>query len=98
MGERVQQHLVEDSSPLEFLTGYPLLCDVLDDQGNPVEGEGYSKIAEDVLPAGFSLADIEIVVSNLGNQTSPEATQHVTITVTCDGNSTVTLSGYKRKG
>lgn len=83
-------------SQMEYVKAQPY--QLYDDQGNPVEGEGYSKIAEDVLPAGFSLADIEIVVSNLGNQTSPEATQLLTITVTCDGNNTVALSGYKRKG
>lgn len=83
-------------SQMEYVKAQPY--QLYDDQGNPVEGEGYSKITEDVLPAGFSLNDIEIVVSNLGNQTYPEATQQVTITVTCDVNNTVTLSGYKRKG
>ncbi len=83
-------------SQMEYVKAQPY--QLYDDQGNPVEGEGYSKITEDVLPAGFSLNDIEIVVSNLGNQTYPEATQQVTITITYDGNNTFILSGYKRKG
>ncbi len=83
-------------SQMEYVKAQPY--QLYDDQGNPVEGEGYSKITEDVLPAGFSLDDIEIVVSNLGNQTSSEATQQVTITIAYDGNNTFTLSGYKRKG
>ncbi len=82
-------------SQMEYVKAQPY--QLYDDQGNPII-EGYSKIAEEKLPAGFSLADIEIVVSNLGNQTYPEATQLLTITITCDGNNTVTLSGYKRKG
>ncbi len=83
-------------SQMEYVKSQPY--QLYDDQGNPTEGEGYSKITEDTLPAGFSLDDIEIIVSNLGDQTSPEATQQVTITITHDGNNTVTLSGYKRKG
>lgn len=83
-------------SQMEYVKAQPY--QLYDDQGNPIEGDGYSKITEDVMPAGFYLEDIEIVVSNLGNQTSSEATQIVTITVTYDGNNTFTLSGYKRKG
>jgi type II secretory pathway pseudopilin PulG len=83
-------------SQMEYVKAQPY--QLYDDQGNPIEGEGYSKIAEDMLPAGFSLDDIEIVVSNLGNQTSSEATQQVTITISHDGNKTYTISAYKRKG
>lgn len=65
--------------------------------GNPVDGDGYSKLSQEDLPTGFSTGDIEIVVSNLGNETSPEEIQMVSVSVTYGtNNDTITLSDYNR--
>jgi len=69
-----------------------------DAQGDPVESEGYSKISEENLPAGFTTNDIDIAVSNLGDETSPDEIQLVTVTVTYGVNDdTVTIANYNRK-
>jgi len=69
-----------------------------DGQGDPVESEGYSKISEENLPAGFTADDIDIAVSNLGDETSPDEIQMVTVTVTYGLNDdTVTIANYNRK-
>ena len=81
-------------SQVEYIKSQPY--QVYDDQGNPVEGDGYSKVDEDTLPAGVTLNDIEIIVGNLGNETSADKIQQVTITITYGENNTVTLSDYNR--
>jgi len=68
-----------------------------DAQGDPVEGEGYSELSEEDLPAGFTTDDIDIAVSNLGNETSPDDIQLVTVSVTFGVNDdTLTIANYNR--
>ena len=69
---------------------------VYDEQGMPLEGEGYTRVGEEDLPAGFSLEDIQILVGNLGNETSPDSIQQVTVTVTYAPDDSVSLSDYNR--
>ena len=62
-----------------------------------MEGEGYSELSEEDLPAGFTPDDIDFAVSNLGNETSPDEIQLLTVTVTYGVNDdTVTIADYNR--
>jgi type II secretory pathway pseudopilin PulG len=80
---------------MEYIRAQPY--EEYDAQGEPVEEEGYSEISEEDLPAGFTSDDIEIAVSNLGNETSPDEIQLVTVTVTFGINDDiVTIADYNR--
>lgn len=68
-----------------------------DAQGDPVGEEGYSELSEEDLPAGFNTDDVDIAVSNLGNETSPDEIQLVTVTITFGVNDdTLTIADYNR--
>lgn len=82
-------------SQMEYVKAQPYI--EYDAAGDPVGGEGYSKMSEDELPAGFTTTDIDIVVSNLGNETAPDEIQSVAVTVTYGANDdTLTLAAYNR--
>lgn len=68
-----------------------------DANGDPLEGAGYGKLSGEDLPVGFTTDDIEIAVSNLGNETSPDEIQLVTVTVAYGANDdTVTIANHNR--
>jgi len=79
-------------SQMEYIKSQPYQA--YDDEGDPVEGNGYDKIDEEEIPAGFTADDIEIAIANLGNETSPDVIQQVMITVTYDEEASVDLEGY----
>ena len=80
---------------MEYIRAQPY--EEYDAQGDPVEGEGYSELSEEDLPAGFTPDDIDFAVSNLGNETAPDEIQLLTVTVTYGVNDdTITIADYNR--